>query len=204
MTKEVKEVNEVGEAADTPDLERRRFLCLATSVVGGLGMCLASVPFFASWFPSKRTRAMGGPIELDISVLAEGQAVKVAWRGKPVFVVHRSAEVLAKLLKEREHLRDPDSQDSEQPAAAQNQYRALNEKFLVVTGVCTHLGCIPLYQPQLDSVEAGWQGGFFCPCHGSKYDLAGRVFKGAPAPTNLSVPEYKYVNEHTLVIGVDV
>jgi len=185
------------------DLERRKFLTLATSVIGGVGIGLASVPFISSWLPSAQAKALGAPVEIDISKIAEGQKIKVAWRGQPVFIVHRSPAVLNSLAGMDPMLRDPNSDESQQPQYAHNEYRSIKEQILVLVGICTHLGCVPLYKPERDSVEAGWQGGFFCPCHGSKYDMAGRVYKGVPAPKNLPVPPYRYVNDKILMIGTD-
>lgn len=185
------------------DKDRRRFLTTAATVVGGVGVGLASVPFIGSWFPSAKAKALGAPVELDVSKIEPGQKVTVAWRGQPVFVVHRSEKVLEQLDTLGLKLRDPYSEEPMQPEYAQNPYRAINDKFLVVIGLCTHLGCVPVFTPKAGSLDPSWLGGFFCPCHGSKYDMAGRVYKGVPAPTNLPVPPHKYLNETTLLIGED-
>jgi ubiquinol-cytochrome c reductase iron-sulfur subunit len=183
------------------DEERRRFLTAATVVVGGIGMSLAAVPFIGSWLPSEKTKALGAPVEIDISKIEPGQKVTVSWRGKPVFIVHRTEENIRELPSLEASLRDPNSLESYQPDYAVANFRAINEKILVVVGICTHLGCVPLFKPQTGSLDAAWKGGFFCPCHGSKYDLAGRVYKSMPAPLNLPIPPYYYINERILVIG---
>lgn len=188
---------------DETDTGRRRFLTAATTVVGGIGLACAAFPFAASWSPSVKARALGAPVDVDISKIEPGQKITVAWRGKPIFVVHRTKEELATLSKVTKELRDPDSQEPQQPKYATNIYRSIKEDIFVVVGICTHLGCVPLYKPDVGSVEASWLGGFFCPCHGSKYDMAGRVYKGVPAPLNLVVPPYEFVNETIVRIGED-
>jgi len=185
------------------DSSRRRFLTATASVIGGIGVAAASFPFLASWAPSTKARALGAPVEVDISKIEPGQKITVAWRGQPIFVVHRTREELESLALVNGNLRDPNSQESQQPAYADNIHRSIKPDILVLVGICTHLGCVPLFKPEAGSVEAGWEGGFFCPCHGSKYDLAGRVYKGVPAPFNLTVPPYKYVKETLLLIGED-
>lgn len=165
-------------------------------------MCVA-YPFLASWSPSVKTQALGGPVEVDISKIEPGQRITVAWRGKPVFIVHRTQAELGTLDKLVSFLRDPMSLESVQPQYATNPYRSIKEAILVVIGICTHLGCVPLYEPTPGSVEPGWEGGFFCPCHGSKYDMAGRVYKGVPAPLNLVVPPYQYLSDTRVLIGQD-
>lgn len=183
------------------NLERRQFLATATSVLGGVGLGAALGPFVSSWKPSVRTEALGSPVTVDISHLEVGQKLTVSWRGQPVFVIRRSQEELARLSALDTLLRDPTSEQSVQPEAARNRYRSLKQEYLVLMGVCTHLGCVPLFEPVPNQVEADWPGGFFCPCHGSKYDLAGRVYKGVPAPLNLAVPPYYFQKETLLVIG---
>lgn len=187
------------------DPERRRFLTAATSVIGGVGVSFLAYPFLKSWVPSAKTRAMGAPVEVDISKIELGQKITVPWRGQPIFIVHRTQEALDSLVPIEKELRDPASKESEQPKAgyATNRYRSIKENFLVLVGICTHLGCVPVYKPEHNSVESGWEGGFFCPCHGSKYDMAGRVYKGVPAPFNLPVPPYHYVSDSVLLIGED-
>jgi len=190
-------------SVDEADLGRRRFLTATASVIGGIGAACAAFPFLASWAPSIRTRALGAPVEVDISKIEPGQKITVAWRGQPIFVVHRTQEELNNLTLVTNQLRDPNSKEPQQPSYADNLYRSIKPDILVLIGISTHLGCVPLYKPVVGSIEAGWEGGFFCPCHGSKYDLAGRVYKGVPAPLNLPVPPYKYVSDTVLLIGDD-
>jgi ubiquinol-cytochrome c reductase iron-sulfur subunit len=182
---------------------RRHFLLVATTVTGLAGAAATAVPFLASWKPS----ALGAPVEQDISKLESGAVVKVNWRGQAIYIVRRTPEMLATLSSAEvvNQLRDPSSEESEQPEYTKNETRALNPEFLVLVGVCTHLGCAPLdrFQPQDAELGADWPGGFYCPCHGSKFDLAGRVFKDVPAPTNLRVPPYRFMNETLVQIGVD-
>ena len=187
-----------------PDPERRQFLTGAAAVVGGVGAALAGLPFAASWFPSEKAKALGAPVEVDISKIAPGQQITVPWRGQPIFVVHRTQESLQALAKSEPLLRDPDSREADQPDTIRTKDRAINPQFLVVTGLCTHLGCVPLYKPKMGSLEPEWLGGFFCPCHGSKYDMSGRVYKGVPAPTNLPIPPHEYISSTLLLIGEKV
>ena len=186
---------------------RRHFLLVATTVTGLAGAAATAVPFLASWKPSARAQALGAPVEQDISKLEAGAILKVNWRGQAIYVVRRTPEMLATLSSAEvvNQLRDPSSEESEQPEYTKNETRALNPEFLVLVGVCTHLGCAPLdrFQPQDAELGADWPGGFYCPCHGSKFDLAGRVFKDVPAPTNLRVPPYRFMNETLVQIGVD-
>lgn len=182
------------------DNSRRRFLTAATSVVGGAGVVAVAVPFLSSWNPSARAQSAGAPVEADISKLEVGQQIIVKWRGKPVWVVRRDEESLASLKKLEGQLRDPASDESNQPAYAKNEHRSIKPEYLVVVGICTHLGCSPTYRPE---VTADWMGGFFCPCHGSTFDISGRVFAGVPAPTNLDIPPYRYVSDGVLLIGED-
>jgi len=190
--------------AEQADSGRRHFLVVATTVTGLVGAGLTAVPFLASWRPSARARALGAPVEVDIGKLEPGQLVKVEWRGKAVFIVNRTPRMLETLSEVEPMLRDPQSQESEQPAYAQNEARAIKPEYLVVVGVCTHLGCAPLprFEPGGD-LGASWPGGFYCPCHGSKFDLSGRVFKDVPAPTNLTVPPYRFLSETRILIGSD-
>ncbi len=189
------------------DRGRRHFLLVATTVTGVVGAGLTAVPFLASWKPSARARALGAPVDADVSKLELGAILKVNWRGQAIFIVRRTPEMLATLTAPTviDHLRDPQSQESEQPEYAKNDSRALKPEYLVLVGVCTHLGCAPLdrFQPQDAELGATWPGGFYCPCHGSKFDLAGRVFKDVPAPTNLRVPPYRFLNEGVIQIGAD-
>ncbi|WKD50777.1 ubiquinol-cytochrome c reductase iron-sulfur subunit [Microbulbifer spongiae] len=185
---------------------RRRFLTAATSVVGGAGVVGVAVPFVASWNPSAKAKAAGAPVKYNINKLEPGQMVTVEWRGQPVFVVRRTTEALQNLEKVVPLLRDPDSEESIQPAYVNPENRAIKPHLLVLVGLCTHLGCAPIYRPEVGATDLGgseWLGGFFCPCHGSKYDMAGRVYKGVPAPTNLVVPAYSYESDDVIVIGVD-
>ena len=191
---------------DGVNIRRRRFLTAATSVVGGVGAVGIATPFVASWNPSARAKAAGAPVKYNISKLEPGQMVTVEWRGKPVYVVRRSGEVLQNLEKVTPLLRDPDSEESVQPAYVNPENRAIKPQLLVLVGLCTHLGCAPTYRPEVGVADLGgdeWMGGFFCPCHGSKFDLAGRVYKGVPAPSNLDVPPYSYEGDDVIVIGVD-
>ncbi len=182
---------------------RRRFLTVATSVVGGVGVVGAAVPFIASWNPSAKAKAAGAPVEVNVSKIAEGQLVRAEYRGKPVYIVRRSKEILDNLGGFDDQLRDPQSAEPQQPEYAQNPYRSINPEFLVAEGVCTHLGCAPSYKKGdfAEQVE-GVDYGFFCPCHGSKFDMAGRVFAGVPAPLNLVVPEHSFPTQDTLIIGI--
>jgi ubiquinol-cytochrome c reductase iron-sulfur subunit len=186
---------------------RRHFLLVATTVTGLAGVAATAVPFLASWKPSARAQALGAPVEQDISKLELGAILKVNWRGQAIYIVRRTPEMLATLTSGEiaNQLRDPNSEESEQPEYTKNDTRALKPEYLVLIGVCTHLGCAPLdrFQPQDAELGANWPGGFYCPCHGSKFDLAGRVFKDVPAPTNLRVPPYRFMNETLLQIGVD-
>lgn len=187
---------------------RRQFLTAATSVVGAAGVVGVAVPFVASWNPSAKARAAGAPVKADISKLEPGQMIVVEWRGKPVYVVRRTEEALQSLQEPGlvGMLRDVESKESEQPAYVDPEQRSIRPEYLVLVGICTHLGCAPKYRPDVGAADLGgkdWLGGFFCPCHGSKFDLAGRVFKGVPAPTNLEVPPYSYEGDKVLVIGID-
>lgn len=179
---------------------RRRFLASATTVVGAGGAVGVLVPFVGSWNPSAKAKAAGAPVKLDVSKLEPGQMVTVEWRGKPVFVLRRTPEQLAELKTLDDKLKDPDSASSAQPDYLEPTVRSINPEFMVVVGICTHLGCAPKYQASTvapDSKE------FFCPCHGSRFDLAGRVYKGVPASDNLEVPPYQFENDAVIVVGVD-
>jgi ubiquinol-cytochrome c reductase iron-sulfur subunit len=187
------------------DQDRRGFLTFATTATGAIGVAFAAVPFIESWNPSERARAAGAPVEVDISKIDPGQMITVVYRKKPMYIVHRTPEMVASLAGHDNHLKDAQSADSEQPGYAQNATRSVRDDFLVVEGTCTHLGCLPKarFQKALPELGADWPGGFFCPCHGSRFDLAGRVFDGSPASKNLRIPLYSYSNDQTLVIGVD-
>ena len=184
----------------------RRNLILATSAFGGVGMAAAAWPFIASMSPSEKAKGLGAPVEVDITTLEPGAKVVVKWRGQPVWVVNRSKEMMDGLAKVKDKLIDPDSKSSKQPAFAKNTFRATEKRpeILVLVGLCTHLGCSPSDKLKaLSDAETGpdWQGGFFCPCHGSRFDLAGRVYKGSPAPINLPVPPYTFLSDKRILIG---
>jgi ubiquinol-cytochrome c reductase iron-sulfur subunit len=183
----------------------RRHLVVATTVVGGAASLGAAVPFVASMLPSERAKAAGAPIEVDIASIAPGEIRVFEWRGKPVWVIRRTQEMLDSLKKAAANLTDPASKSSTQPEYAQNDYRSRKPDVMVVEGVCTHLGCSPQMKAADATAEMGadWVGGFYCPCHGSKFDMAGRVYRGAPAPTNLPVPPYAFLSDTTLLIGDD-
>jgi ubiquinol-cytochrome c reductase iron-sulfur subunit len=190
---------------DNTNTGRRRFLTAATTVVGAVGVGFALVPFVSSMQPSAKARAAGAPVRADISKLESGQMIRVKWRGKPVWLVKRTDDMLEALPSLDPELRDPDSEQPQQPPYAQNGYRSIKPEILVTVGICTHLGCSPTYRPDVGAADLGadWQGGFFCPCHGSRFDRAGRVFKGVPAPLNLEIPPHRYLSETELVIGED-
>jgi ubiquinol-cytochrome c reductase iron-sulfur subunit len=190
---------------DSSGFTRRHFLTAATAVTAGAGAVGVAVPFVASFQPSARAQALGAPVTQDVSRLEPGSMIKVEWRGKAIFILHRTESMLATLDETAGELRDPESTESDQPEYAQNEYRSIRPELLVMEGVCTHLGCAPTSRFDVAPADLGpdWKGGFFCPCHGSKFDLAGRVFAGVPAPTNLRVPPYRFVNDDTIIIGVD-
>lgn len=186
---------------------RRRFLTVVTSSVGAVGGVFAATPFVLSMMPSERAKAAGAPVEIDISKLRPGQMVKEIWRGKPVWIVSRTPEMLESLQTIQDELRDPGSESSIQPANTKNEYRSEKPEILVLIGICTHLGCSPVQKFAIgpaSGIGDDWPGGFFCPCHGSKFDLAGRVYKNVPAPTNLVVPPYKFLNETLILVGEEV
>ncbi|KTD50402.1 ubiquinol-cytochrome c reductase iron-sulfur subunit [Legionella quinlivanii] len=185
------------------DEQKRQFLLRTTGVLGGIGAVCALTPFVSSWLPSAKAQAAGAPVEVDISKIEPGQQVTVEWRGKPVWIIRRTPEMLKHLNGHNDDLRDPDSLVDQQPEYAQNKFRSINPEYLVLVGICTHLGCSPKYTPNERELRPDWPGGFFCPCHGSTFDLAGRVFKGVPAPINLEVPPYRFVNKHLIIIGED-
>ena len=190
---------------DNVDPGRRRLLIGGASVVGGAGAAALGVSMLASMSPSARAKAAGAPVEADISKLADGQMMTVEWRGKPVWVVRRTPAAVDQLKNTTLDLRDPDSMVEQQPVYAQNAVRSIKEEYLVLIGICTHLGCSPAYRPDLAAADLGadWAGGFFCACHGSKFDLAGRVLSGVPAPTNLVVPPHQYIDDSNIIVGVD-
>jgi ubiquinol-cytochrome c reductase iron-sulfur subunit len=188
------------------DLKKRRFLTNATSVVGAVGVGFVAWPFLSSWMPSARAKAAGAPVDVDISKLDAGQLVRVLWRKKPVWIFKRDASTIANLKTLDDELADPNNEENQQPAYAKNIYRSINPEVAVIVGVCTHLGCSPTYRPELGAADLGgdsWKGGFYCPCHGSKFDLAGRVYAGVPAPTNLVIPPYHFISDSLIRIGVN-
>lgn len=200
----------MSEAGSSPDEQgvdqsRRKFLTVATSATAAVGAVFAATPFVASWKPSERARAMGAPIEFDISKLEPGQMVTLVWRKQPIYVVRRTPESVKALPENDPRLKDPQSADSDQPAYAKNEMRSRRADVLVVIGTCTHLGCLPKqhFEPGDPALGADWPGGFFCPCHGSKFDLAGRVMSGSPASVNLRIPPYSFRNDNLLVVGLD-
>ena len=193
-------------AGSNVDRGKRRFLIAATGAMGGVAGVAVAVPFVLSMNPSARARAAGAPVEVDISKVEPGMMITIEWRGKPVWIVHRTPEMLASLPKIDAEVADPQSSAPMQPDYAKNEGRSIKPEYLVLVGICTHLGCSP--SEKLSAGAAGgmagdWPGGFFCPCHGSKFDLAGRVFKGVPAPNNLEVPPYAYLSDTRLIIGSD-
>ena len=200
---------EAGQAADdgrASDQTRRRFLTAATSGVSAVGIVGVAVPFLGSWNPSEKAKAAGAPVKADISKIEPGQMVVVEWRGKPVYVLRRTPDQIADLSELDDNLKDPESSSSDQPAYISGTPRSLNDEYFVVVGLCTHLGCAPKFRPEVGAADLGgasWKGGFFCPCHGSKFDLAGRVYKGVPAADNLIIPPYSFEGDNVLVIGVD-
>jgi ubiquinol-cytochrome c reductase iron-sulfur subunit len=187
------------------DNSRRKFLTIATSVVGAVGVAAVAVPFLSYWQPSDRAKAAGADVEVDISGIQVGQLIRVMWRSKPVWIVRRTPELLASLASLDGQLGDPLSEEEQQPAYAKNQYRSIKEEYLVLVGICTHLGCSPqhLADGAFAEYAEGIAEGFFCPCHGSKFDMAGRVFSGVPAPSNLVVPPHMYINDTTILLGSD-
>ncbi|MCX7105515.1 MAG: hypothetical protein RIS10_731 [Pseudomonadota bacterium] len=185
------------------DKTKRQFLTSALTVVGAVGSGYLAVPFLAQMQPSVKAMAAGAPVEVDISKIETGQLIRVAWRGKPVWVLNRPPEVLETLKTLDSELRDPLSNESDQPASSKNPARSLKPEIFVAVGLCTHLGCSPTFRPEVAPVDLGdkWKGGFFCPCHGSWFDLAGRVYRGVPAPTNLEIPPYRYITDTRIKIG---
>jgi len=193
-------------ATEGVDNSKRRFLTASTAAVGAVGAGFVAVPFVASWMPSERAKTAGAPVEVDISKLQEGRMMTVEWRGKPVWIVKRSQKSIDELASLDEGLRDPASENEQQPAYAQNAARSIKPEILVLVGICTHLGCSPTHRPEIGAATGlgdDWVGGFFCPCHGSKFDLAGRVYSGVPAPLNLEVPPHFYKSDRVILIGED-
>jgi ubiquinol-cytochrome c reductase iron-sulfur subunit len=192
-------------ANDEVDLSRRKFLTSATIGVGALGAVLTAVPFVASWEPSERARALGVPTDLDLSKVDPGQMVIILWRKQPIYVVRRTPEMVSSLTGHDDRLKDPESKSSDQPAYCKNTQRSRKADILVLIGICTHLGCLPKQHFAAGDPELGatWPGGYLCPCHGSRFDLAGRVFDGSPASVNLRIPPYSFPNPNRLIVGVD-
>ncbi|MDQ9172175.1 ubiquinol-cytochrome c reductase iron-sulfur subunit [Oxalobacteraceae bacterium R-40] len=190
---------------DRIDIRRRKFITLAASGVGGAGLIASAVPFVASMSPSEAAKAAGAPVEVDLSSMQPGMLLTVEWRGKPVWILHRTDPMLTLLKRHDSLLLDPQSREPQQPDYAANATRSIKPQYLIVIGLCTHLGCIPTFRSDTTAADLGsdWPGGFYCPCHGSKFDLAGRVFKNVPAPLNLEVPRHEYLNDTRLLIGKD-
>ena len=191
--------------AEGVDLKRRRVLVATTSAMGAVGAGFVAVPFVVSMQPSARAKAAGAPVEADISKLEDGQLLRVKWRGKPVWIVRRTQAMLDSLPTLESTLSDPESNKSEQPSYCKNPLRSIKPEVLIAIGICTHLGCSPTFRPDLAPADLGpeWQGGFFCPCHGSRFDLAGRVYSGVPAPLNLAIPPHRYLTDTSVLIGDD-
>jgi ubiquinol-cytochrome c reductase iron-sulfur subunit len=185
------------------DLSRRRFLTRATIATGAVGAAFAAVPFIESWQPSERARAQGEPVQVDLTKVEPGQMVTPVWRKQPIYVVRRTPDMVARIAGHDADLKDPQSKDSTQPPYAMNPQRSRTPEFLVLVGICTHLGCLPKERFSAAELYPSWPGGFFCPCHGSRFDLAGRVFDGSPASINLRVPPYSYPKPTTLLVGAD-
>lgn len=190
---------------DQIDTGRRRFLVTATSAVGAAGLAGAAVPFVGSWFPGARARAAGAPVKINVDKIEPGQQIIAEWRGQPVFILRRTPQILDSLSQLAGQLSDPESRASVQPAYVDPVTRSIKPQIVLLVGICTHLGCSPTFRPDVAPADLGkdWQGGYFCPCHGSRYDLAGRVYKSQPAPLNLPVPPHHYESEGVIVIGVD-
>lgn len=190
---------------DPQGLSRRSFLTASASVVGGVGTSVFAWPFIASMNPSAEAKTAGAPVSIDLSKLKEGELIREEWRGKPIWIVRRTPDMLAQLGREDNlaRLRDPDSEVPQQPGYAKNEYRSIKPEYLVLVGICTHLGCSPSFRPDIapEDLGASWHGGFFCACHGSRFDFAGRVYKSVPAPKNLEVPPYRYVEDQQIVVG---
>lgn len=188
------------------DKSKRQFLTTALTVVGAVGTGYLAVPFLSQMQPSAKAMAAGAPVEIDISKIEPGQLIRVAWRGKPVWILSRTPEVLANLETDTAKLADPNSQESEQPENSQNSVRSIKPEIFVAVGLCTHLGCSPTFRPEIAPADLGqdWKGGFFCPCHGSGFDLAGRVYRGVPAPTNLVIPPYRYITDTLIIVGEEI
>ena len=188
------------------DKSKRQFLTSALTVVGAVGTGYLAVPFLSQMQPSAKAMAAGAPVEVDISRIEPGQLIRIAWRGKPVWVLSRTPEVLEVLENETGKLADPHSSESEQPESSNNPLRSIKPEIFLAVGLCTHLGCSPTFRPEIAPNDLGddWKGGFFCPCHGSGFDLAGRVYRSVPAPTNLVVPPYRYITDTLIIVGEEL
>lgn len=197
------EIDAEPQKSECADEGRRRFLLATTCVLGGVGALCALTPLVSSWLPSAKAQAEAAPLQVDLSKMEPGEQAVVEWRGKPVWIIRRTSAMLHSLSQNVSQLRDPQSRTAQQPAYAQNEHRSINPEYLVLIGICTHLGCSPKYKPSLGDLGPDWPGGFFCPCHGSSFDLSGRVFKDVPAPINMEVPPYYFIDQHTIVIGAD-
>jgi ubiquinol-cytochrome c reductase iron-sulfur subunit len=186
-------------------LQRRKMLLAATTTVGGIGLIASAIPFIASMEPSEAAKAAGAPVEIDLAQVGPGQLLTSEWRGRPVWIVHRTDAMLDLLGKHDALLADPQSEQDQQPPYARNRFRSIKPAFFVAIGICTHLGCIPLFRPDSGAADLGaaWPGGFYCPCHGSRFDLAGRVFKNVPAPRNLEIPPHQYLSATRLQVGTE-
>ena len=193
--------DKVRHKSDTVDQIKRTFLKKTSVFLGAIGAAGVGLPLLSYLSPNRSTREAGKPVHVDISMMKAGEQKTILWRAKPVWIIRRTTEMLASLDKTIEFLKDPGSMIAQQPAFAQNQSRSARPEFLVLLGICTHLGCSPTYRPEPKSVDERWMGGFYCSCHGSKFDLAGRVYKNMPAPINLEVPPYYFLDDKTLVIG---
>lgn len=186
------------------DKDRRRVLTAGVSIIGGIGASATAWPFVASMTPSARAEAIGAPVTIDISKLQPGEMLRDQWRGKPIWIVRRTEEQVRQLRRQNKQLRDPASGEAQQPGYARNYHRSIRPDILVLVGICTHLGCSPSFRPDVAAADLGgaaWKGGFFCACHGSRFDLSGRVYVNVPAPKNLEVPEHRFVDENTIVVG---
>ncbi|MCF6217914.1 MAG: ubiquinol-cytochrome c reductase iron-sulfur subunit [Gammaproteobacteria bacterium] len=191
--------------SDGVDHSKRRTLTIAAGAMGGVGAAFVAVPFVSSMLPSAKAQAAGAPVEVDVSRMEPGQRITAEWRGKPVWVIRRTKDQLKGMDGLVPLLRDPNSEMPMQPDYAQNPYRSIRDEYAVIVGICTHLGCSPTFRPEVAPADLGedWVGGFFCPCHGSKFDLAGRVYNGAPAPKNLEVPRHKFISDSVIFVGAD-
>lgn len=195
-------LTEVPQSADT---SRRKFLAGVTATLSAVGAIGVATPFVSSWNPSAKAKAAGAPVKVDISKIFPGEQIRAEWRGKPVFVLRRTPEMLEAIKGANSVVADPNSEEPQQPIYAANEARSIKAEIAVLVGICTHLGCSPQFRPEVGATDLGddWQGGYFCPCHGSKFDLAGRVYKAVPAPTNLLVPPHTFESDNVLIIGVD-